>query len=91
MGLTIFSRIFLTLNMNKGIFHIILSVPQNIVMDLNNVMPQTVRYSYYLSSGSQTWLLFFYHVFVGHVVVDSIVEALGLLLLNRIDTRPNSV
>jgi hypothetical protein len=38
MGLTTFCKIFLTFGMNDGVFHKILSVPENIVMDLNNVM-----------------------------------------------------
>ena len=39
MGLAIFYEIFLTFIVNDGILgRIILLVPQNIVMDLNNVM-----------------------------------------------------
>ena len=38
MGLTIFCEIFPILDLNGGIFCIILSIPQNIVMDPNNVM-----------------------------------------------------
>ena len=38
MGLTLFHRIFSMLVLNMGIFYKILSVPQNIVMDMNNVM-----------------------------------------------------
>ena len=38
MRLAIFCEIFLTLNLDVGVFHIILSVPQNIDTDMNNVM-----------------------------------------------------
>ena len=44
MGLTFYYRIFSMFNMNDGIFCIILSVPQNIVMDLNYVMYNTYGY-----------------------------------------------
>ena len=37
-GLTILCKIFLTLDLNDGIFHILLSVMQNTVIDLNDVM-----------------------------------------------------
>ena len=37
MGLTIICEIFRTFSLNDGIFHIILSVTRNIVMDMNNV------------------------------------------------------
>ena len=37
-GLTIFYKIFLILNMYNRIFHKILSLLRNIVLDLNNVM-----------------------------------------------------
>ena len=39
MGLTIFHRIFFTFNMNVKNILKILPIPQNIVMDVNNVMP----------------------------------------------------
>ena len=38
VGLTIFCRIILIFNLNDGILHIIPLVPQNIVIELNNVM-----------------------------------------------------
>ena len=38
MGLTIFYKIFLTFSLNDDILCRIMSVPKNIVMDLNNVM-----------------------------------------------------
>ena len=38
MGLTIFGGTFLTFNLNDGMFHKILSVVENVVMDLNDVM-----------------------------------------------------
>ena len=37
VGLTILCIIFLTFSLNDKIFHIIMSVPHNIVMNLNNV------------------------------------------------------
>ena len=37
-GLAVLCGIFLKFNLNMGIFHIILLIPENIVMDLNNVM-----------------------------------------------------
>ena len=38
MGLTTFHIMFVTFRLNVGIFHGILSVPQNTLMDMNNVM-----------------------------------------------------
>ena len=38
MGLKIFCKIFLTFALNKRIFHRIMSIPQNTVMDMNNIM-----------------------------------------------------
>ena len=38
MGLAIFHKISTTFSLNVGIFHGILSVPHNIVVDMNNVM-----------------------------------------------------
>ena len=38
MGLTIFCAMFLIFNLNDEILCIRVSVPQNIVMDMNNVM-----------------------------------------------------
>ena len=43
VGMTIFCRIFVTFNMNGGVFHGIISVPQNIVMDLSDVMTTCTR------------------------------------------------
>ena len=51
MELIIFHGIFPnipTFGMNIGIFYGILSVPQNIVMDLNNVMLLRIMYIKYL-------------------------------------------
>ena len=42
MGLIILCGIFLTFLLNVKVFHIILSVPLNSVMDLNNVMHMTL-------------------------------------------------
>ena len=38
MGLTVFCRIFFAFSVNDGIFCRMMSVPQNMVMDLNDVM-----------------------------------------------------
>ena len=43
MGLTVISKIFLTFSLNGGIFHIILSVPQKTIMDLNDVLNLTLH------------------------------------------------
>ena len=43
MGLAIFCKIFLTFGLNGGIFFILLSIPHNIVMDLDNVMSGCMR------------------------------------------------
>ena len=37
MGLIVFHKIFLAFSLNMNVFYGILSVPQNIVMDMNNV------------------------------------------------------
>ena len=38
MGLKVLCNIFLTFSLNDGMFSIILSIPHNIVVDLNNVI-----------------------------------------------------
>ena len=55
MGLTILCEIFLAFNLNDGIFDIILLVPQNIVMGLNNVMSSSCRSL--VSVKNQTFIL----------------------------------
>ena len=50
VGLTLFCEIFLTFSMNDEIIcRIILSVPHNIVMDLNNVMDNYNEFKFYNS------------------------------------------
>ena len=44
MGLTVFCRIFLTFSLNDEIFRRILSVAENTVMNLNNVMPRELHF-----------------------------------------------
>ena len=44
MGLTLFCKISSTFILNVEIFHGILSVPQNIVIDLNNIMATLIIY-----------------------------------------------
>ena len=38
MGLTMCCKTFLTFNMNDGIFYVMMSIPRNIDMNMNNVM-----------------------------------------------------